>query len=70
MKRNKPTRVIHLKNVRDKKRLKTVNCICFLLLISFFISLSVKSNLLFFTEMITAISVISMSLLCNFLDVK
>jgi hypothetical protein len=70
MKRTKSSRVIRLKNVREKKIFKTTSVISFMLLFSFFISLSIKNNLLFLTEMLTVGGILSMTILSNLLSVK
>lgn len=70
MKRTKSSKVIRLKNVREKKIFKTTSVISFMLLFSFFISLSIKNNLLFLTEMLTVGGVLSMTILSNLLSVK
>jgi hypothetical protein len=70
MKRTKSSRVIRLKNAREKKIFKTTSVISFMLLFSFFISLSIKNNLLFLTEMLTVGGILSMTILSNLLSVK
>ncbi|MFY7670636.1 hypothetical protein ACOSP6_06065 [Tenacibaculum sp. MEBiC06402] len=70
MKRNKSSKVIHLKTSRNNKIVKTTNTLSFILIFSFFISLSLKNELLFLSEMLLAAGIILMTLISNLLSVK